>query len=220
MELDQTSTNVQATDPNGAEINPVNDQEIVKTESDIELIKQEIDRLKNTNSRLLEESKKYKQQKKEVDLKLLEAEGKKDEIIQTLQKELEEKQAILSEQKEIEVSQTIASEVARQAEKYGCDDWDHLLMLGNTDLIDYDEETGQVRGIDNFFEDCLGNPRFKKFFVKLDKVKPSNSIPSMQSNTDWKINPAEKLYQLRKEKKFDEYNKLRSQLEKEGLLKN
>lgn len=218
--MENEGTNVQNTEPNGDVTQPEINNEINKTESDIDLIKQELDRLKNTNSRLLEESKKYKQQKKEVDLKLLEAEGKKDEIIQTLQKELEEKQTILAEQKEIEVSQTIASEVARQAEKYGCDDWDHLLMLGNTDLIDYDEETGQVRGIDNFFEDCLGNPRFKKFFVKLDKVKPSNNIPSIQSNTDWKLNPAEKLYQLRKEKKFDEYNKLRSQLEKEGLLKN
>jgi hypothetical protein len=189
-----------------------------QTIEDVQLIKMELDRLKSTNSRLLEESKKYKTQKRETDLKLLEAEGKKDEIIQTLQRELEEKQEYLREAEERKVQEKITTEVAKRATKYGCDDWDHLLMLGNTDLIDYDEESGEVKGIDLFFEDAMRNERFRKFFMKSDKIKTNNKMPSFEA-IDWKSDPLPYLRKLKKEGNIQEYNKAVQELERLGLLK-
>ena len=189
-------------------------------ESVILAIKADLERLKSTNARLLEESKRYKQQKREVDLKLLEAEGKKDEIIATLQKELEEKQAILSEQKERDIQQRITNAVAQRAAKYGCEDWDHLMLLGKSDLIEFDEQTGDVKGVDLFFEDALRNERFKKFFLKMDKVKTHNKTPNASPEMgDWKNDPLPYLMKLKKEKKMGEYAKAKKELEDLGLLK-
>jgi hypothetical protein len=185
---------------------------------DLASIKAEIERLKQTNARLLDESKKYKNQKREVDLKLLEAEGKKDEIIKTLQSELEEKNSSIQKIEEERVRSLIISEVAKRAEKYGCEDWDHLLALGKSELIDYDRELGEVKGIDLFFEDALKNDRFKKFFTKIDKVKTTNSLPN-NDTVDWKSDPLPYLMKLKKEGKVSEYNKAILELERSGLLK-
>ena len=188
------------------------------TSDDLALLKAELERLKSTNSRLLEESKKYKQAKRDTDLKLLEAEGKKDEIIQTLQKELEEKASHLSNYEQEKINERIISEVARRAAQYGCDDWDHLLQLGKAELIEYDDETQEIKGIDNFFEDALKNDRFKKFFTKIEKVKTTNSV-SFNESTNWKDDPLPYLRQLKKEGKIAEYNKAVQELEKSGLLR-
>lgn len=191
-----------------------------KVEIDIVSLKADLERLKSTNARLLEESKRYKTQKREVDMKLLEAEGKKDEIIQTLQKELEEKQAILSEQRERDIQQKITNAVAQRASKYGCEDWDHLMLLGKSDLIEYDDTTGDVKGVDLFFEDALKNDRFKKFFLKMDKVKTLNKTPTNSPELgDWKKDPLPYLRQLKKDKKMGEYLKAKKELEDSGLLK-
>lgn len=185
---------------------------------DLASIKAEIERLRQTNARLLDESKKYKNQKREVDLKLLEAEGKKDEIIKTLQSELEEKNSSIQKIEEERIRSLIVSEVAKRAEKYGCEDWDHLLALGKSELIDYDRELGEVKGIDLFFEDALKNERFKKFFTKIDKVKTTNMLPSAEQS-DWKNDPLPYLMKLKKEGKVSEYNRAVNELERSGLLK-
>jgi rhamnose utilization protein RhaD (predicted bifunctional aldolase and dehydrogenase) len=216
MDLENKETNVSEnleqvkTEGEGQKSNDINE--------DISLIKAELDRLRATNSRLLEESKKYKQQKRETDLKLLDAEGKKDEIIKTLQEELEEKRNFISQHEQEKINDFIVSEIAKKAEKYGCEDWDHLIHLGNTDLIEFDEETNTVKGIDLFFEQAMNNERFKKFFTKIEKVKTNNSLPSM-SQSNWKDDPLPYLRQLKKEGKISEYNKAVQELEKSGLLR-
>lgn len=219
IENDGVNTPENFENPNGSTTEVIgNDAPNPLSLDDVAMLKAELEKIKSTNNRLLEESKKYKQQKREVDLKLMEAEGKKDEIIQTLQKELEEKQTILSEKMQREIDLKITNAVAQRASKYGCEDWDHLMQLGKSDLIEYDENTGDVKGVDLFFEDAMRNDRFKKFFIKMDKVKTNNRVPSMEA-VDWKSDPLPYLRQLKKEKKFTEYNKAIQELEKSGLLK-
>lgn len=179
----------------------------------------ELNRLKSTNNRLLEESKRHKQKAIENGQKLLEAEGKKDELISSLRQELEEKQRVMQEHEQYLIRQKIASAVAEKAKKYGCDDWDHLMVLGNNDLIEYDQESGQVKGVDLFFEEALKNDRFKKFFVRQDKVKTVNTIPGSPDIIDWKKNPLPYLMKLKKEGRNADYNNAIRELEKDGLLK-
>jgi hypothetical protein len=205
--------------PNGENIENVENFNIENSISQKD-IENEIERLRQTNNRLLEESKRHKAQKNEISQKLLEAEGKKDELISTLREQLEEKQRVLTEHEEYLIGQKIASKVSETAKKYNCEDWDQLMLLGNQDLIEYDEETGAVKGVETFFEDAMRNDRFKKFFIKNERVKTINSTPSHDGiNSNWKENPLPHLMALKKAGKMSEYNNAVRELQNDGLLR-
>jgi hypothetical protein len=124
------------------------------------------------NERLLAESKKYKKQYQETKSKLEELEKSKLKE-QAQYKELYEK----AEDKyqtlyKALVKEKVKTAVTDRASKAGCVDVEALLKLGNTQLLQIDEETLEVQGTDVFVEDAK---KLKPYLFGSPKAPTINS---------------------------------------------
>lgn len=118
------------------------------------------------SDRLLNESKRYKEErnvlkKEAAELRAkLEAREKAEQEQQGKYKELFEK----SEARNKEILQktakaAIKAKIAEIAVKKGCQSVDALLKLGNAELLEFDIESGDVNGADLYIEDAMkSNP--------------------------------------------------------------
>ena len=163
------------------EVPESNDQEKKLT---TEEMKAEIDRLSSSNVRLLEESKKHKNQKQKAQEELLLAQDKKDELIETQRGQIKDlKDGIMSAK--------ITEAVSLEAAKRGCEDWDMLLQVADTTFLDYNEDTESVNGVKDFFDQAQADERIKgKFFVKKQPFVPNSQTPDNESASfDYRKDP-------------------------------
>lgn len=106
------------------------------------------------NQRLLNESKKYKEQfktvKQELDSykkKQLEEQGRWQEIAKQKEEELKQFQ-------EAFINEKINSSLSKAAEKSGCLDVDALMKLGDHSLLKFDDESMRIDGVENFIDNA------------------------------------------------------------------
>lgn len=142
------------------------------------------------NERLLSESKKYKSHyqklKSEYDtmsakLKTIEEskqaeQGKYKELYES-----EKKRAQEFERKA--VKQAVDSAIHKAANKSGCKRPDALMRLGNTELLQYDDQTGEVHGVEVFLEDIKAS--YPEFFTVSNTRSVINPVvPSRSTNNN------------------------------------
>lgn len=138
-----------------------------------EELKQPVESAEQVNQRLLNESKKYKEQFKTVKQELdsykkqqLEEQGRWQEIAQQKEQELQQFQ-------EAFITEKVNASLSRAAEKSGCIDIDALMKLGDHDLLEFDEETMAIGGVDAFIE----NAKHKySFLFRNTQVPQVNSM--------------------------------------------
>lgn len=171
---------------------------------------EELERLRSTNQRLLEESRKYKERSKKSEEEKLLAEGKKDELIENLRKRNEDLRADI-------VSKEITEAIRKEANKRNCSRWDHLLKLTDAEGIEYDEETGRIDGVKDFFDRCEADPDYSFYFSKNERVATEVRTPAAESaSIDYRKDPIGYLDKMRKENRYDEGVAV---LRREGLLR-
>lgn len=123
-----------------------------------------------THERLLNESKKNKKRALEAEKRLealekskLEEQGKYKELYEQYKTQFDEL-------KNQTMRDKVGFEVKQHAAKAGCVDVNSLLKLGNGELMQFDEQTGEILGADLFIEDA------RKQFPFLFKSQPTPTI--------------------------------------------
>lgn len=175
-------------------------------------LKAELERLRSTNERLLNENQQHKLKRKRAEEAKLEAEGKKDELIQSLRSEIQE----LSTEKS---SLYIAGALEEEARKRGCARWNHLYALTGGAGIEYDPESGQVLGVKEFFDNCENDNEFSYFFNKKRFVETDNFTPSNNETAiDYRKEPLKWLKHLKTISQA-KYNEGVLKLQREGIIR-
>lgn len=192
-----------ATTEQSTEVNGTGQDGVVSVE--------EFERLRSTNQRLLEESKKYKSRMQKAEEEKLLAENNKDEIIRRQKEKLEEIDNRL-------MAKAISEAVSKEAMKRNCRHWDHLLNVGDTSLLEYDPETESVSGVKDFFDKHENDEDYSIYFKKVEPVTTVNNTQTVQTSTiDYKSDPIGYLRNVKKNspEKFD--NEVR-RMQNEGLI--
>ena len=179
-------------------------------------LEEELQRLRNHNLKLVDESKRFRREKEKAYEEKLKAENNKDELLKL-------KDAKLEAYKKKEMSLNITSAIAEEAAKRGCEHWDFLFQTGDTSSINYDEETGDVAGVQDFFDLHQNNPKYSIYFAQGKEFKTNNAIPSVTLDAELKSNPLAFIKKLKAEAvQTGDYNKYQlavSKLQKDGLLR-
>lgn len=113
--------------------------------------------LKSTNERLLAESKKYKSEYQKLKVEREELEAKK---LEEQGKEAERAKHWESKYKELNervLKKSVDDAIMSYAKEKGCIDPKAVVRLGNMSQVVYDEETGEVSGVDIMLEDLKKN---------------------------------------------------------------
>jgi len=180
----------------------------------VEELKVELERIRSTNERLLAENKKHKAKREQAEQEKMLAEGKKDELIMALQDKVK-----AAEEKERTIQ--ILDAVAKEAQKRGCDRWDHLYQLTGGNGIEFDDETGSVSGVKEFFDRIQADADYTYFFSSKKFVPTENRTPSSGNTSlvdvDWRTNPEEYLYQVKKKHGYDKYLSELNRLQRERV---
>lgn len=181
-------------------------------------LKAELQKLKANNERLLAESKKNKERRQQLEHEKLIAEGNKDEVINRLK-------ADLDSMKMRERALAIADAIAKEAEKRNCKRWDHLYKLTDGEFeggqIEFDEDTGSIEGVADFFDYYSKNVDYSYYFQPLNAVKTNNMIPSTNSSIssiNWKQDPISYLIDVKKNRP-EKFAQEANRLAKEGLVR-
>lgn len=155
-----------------------NDQHTEKTANEtvsMEDLLRRTAELESQNRRLLDESKKYKSNWQKIkeeqaakEQKTLEEQGRYKDLY--AQKDQEYKSLVQSLMRE-----KVSSAVKMQASRYGCVDETALLKLGNSELLQYDEETQAVHGVDAYLEDA--KTKFPFLFKQSQTPSVNNAQP-------------------------------------------
>lgn len=129
--------------------------------------------LKSTNERLLAESKKYKSEyqklkaeREELEAKKLEEQGKEAERA----KHWETKYKALNERV---LKKSIDDAIMGYAKEKGCIDPKAVVRLGNMSRVVYDEETGEVSGVDGMLEDLKKDSPYLFATPKTPVINPA-----------------------------------------------
>jgi len=206
---------------------PVNGQNDGKKEVSLETLNERIGALEQENSqlrirndRMFNESTSNKRKAKEFQEKYLKETKNTEELLAIKEQEnkelKEENQKIQNEVFERDVMNLAAKEAVRR----GCEHYDQLLALGDTEMIQRDQNTGQIVGIDRFFDIHQNKPEFNHFFYK-KRIVPVNSntpgLPKDQEQLSFEKDPTGYLEELRV-KDYPAYQKRIRQLNSEGKL--
>jgi hypothetical protein len=125
------------------------------------------------NERLLRESKEYKQKYLETK-RALEGREKAEQEEKGRFKELYEAERQKNEQiRKMMVKSSVERSVAEHAVKAGCVNLEDLLKLGDTKLLQFDEESGTVMGVDLFVEDAKKRKPYLFTASKTPTINPS-----------------------------------------------
>lgn len=209
-ETAETQTKVETQPELEDKVNTAQDEPRTET-VDQKALMERLEQLESTNGRLLEENKRHSARRKKAEEDKLLAEGKKDEVIQKLRQEVDTF-------REKDISNAIAMAVAEEAERRGCKRWDHLFKVTDGDGVDYDEETGQVLGVKDFFDRYEGNADYGFYFQKESPVSTENRTPSQGAVVDYRNDPVG--YARAAQKKGQvEYEAAVNLLRREGLLR-
>jgi vacuolar-type H+-ATPase subunit I/STV1 len=126
-------------------------------------------------TRLLEESRNYKKRAQEAEKKLqeqekkkLEEEGKYKELSESYQEKLENQQ-------KINMRLAVRTAILEPATKAGCVDIEDLLKLGDGSFLQYDAETGEVTGSEEFVQNLKNAKPW--LFQQATKPVTSQAIP-------------------------------------------
>lgn len=150
------------------------------------------------NARLLAESKKYKSAYQEAKQKLEEVEKSKlqeQSKYKELYEQTEEKYKTLYKSL---VKEKVRTSVADVAAKAGCHDVEALLKLGNSELLQVDDESLKVDGVEAFVEDARKNKPYLFQSVKqasINSVTPGGGVTKTKSLKD--MSSTELMAQLR-----------------------
>jgi hypothetical protein len=106
------------------------------------------------NDRLLRESKEYKQRAQALAKELETIKAAKAVESGDYKKLFEQAQAKLEAQNKTVMKNAIMTKLTQVGTKRGCVDADALFKLGNKELLQYDEESGEVIGAELFVEDA------------------------------------------------------------------
>lgn len=175
---------------------------------------EELKRLRSTNERLLSENQQHKNRRKKAEEDKLLAEGKKDELIEQYKNEITE---LRTEKQTFHIAEAVAEE----AKKRGCNRWDHLYRLTGGDGIKYDNDSGQVVGVEDFFNRYENDPEYDFYFQKVPAVKTENRTPSVDSGIVDYSDEAAVLARLKKLRETDrgKYNQEVIMLKQKGILR-
>lgn len=137
------------------------------------------------NARLLAESKKHKALASELKTKLAKYEAAEKSALEQqsqfkdlYEKEKKDREALLK----TVVSDRIKASVAQEAAKHGCIDVDGLLKLGNKELLQYDEATLEVHGVDQYVEDTKKSKPYLFQSASKANINPATPGASVRSN--------------------------------------
>lgn len=164
-----------------------NAEQPTQTEPQSNDIQAQVEQLRKTNERLLEESKGYKSKYQEtrktleeIEKAKLEEQGKYKEMYSKTQEKYD---SLLSNL----VQERVKSAVSSVASKDGCIDVEALLKLGNTDLLEYDQESNTVHGADLFVEEAKKARPFlfnQKTNPVINAGSPSGSVQKSMTAKD------------------------------------
>jgi Skp family chaperone for outer membrane proteins len=107
---------------------------------------------KDINQRLLAESQGFKKRALTAEQELAKTKKSQLESQQEYKKLYEETATELKQVREREVASSLSTSVSELAVKAGCVSVKDLMAVGDTSLLNYDAETGQVHGVDLFVE--------------------------------------------------------------------
>ena len=122
------------------------------------------------------------------------------------------------------MASNVSAAIAQEAGKRNCKHWDLFLQSADTSLLDYDDQTGEVRGIQEFFDKHQNDPKYRDvFFTNRSRVIPNTDVPSIEvESKTYKADPLGALRKLRADARlsndYSKYNALKLKLEREGLL--
>lgn len=151
-----------------------NDVQQPETADQITALQEQLDRLKSTNERLLEESKSNKtkyqnlaEERESMERQRLEEAGKKEELIEFERNKRHELEMRAKQLEREAMKRALQFEVAARAK----DAYDVKDVLGsiNPEVVSYDETTSSFKGLD----DALASVRSKKPYLF-----ESNKVPS------------------------------------------
>lgn len=155
---------MQVTDtPNGDQPSPNGASDVNGEQGDFQQPQNELDSKPNgqednatdpqtTNQRLLEESKKWKAKAREAQRKLDELETQKKEEQGKWKEAYEETKAQLTKFQEQVMKSNIRTEVTKKGAQYGLVDADDLMKVADASHLQYDPETGEVEGVEEYLE--------------------------------------------------------------------
>lgn len=162
---------------------------------------------KEGSDRLLNESKKHKEaaqlaKKEAAELRAkLESIEKAKAEEQGKYKELFEKsEASRQEMMQKVAKATIKSKIGELATKKGCQNLDALLKLGNSSLLEFDIDSGEVNGADLYIEDAMKNFDFlfsSKKQLTVNGATPGGAAPTKKITklSDLSVNDRNKLWE-------------------------
>ena len=167
------------TAPNGASAQAANAeaQQVVDTTAN--------EPASEVNARLLAESKKNKATAQELKQKLAKYEAAENAAMAEQQrfKELYEKaEAARQTLFKTVIKEKIKSSVADKALKAGCVDVDGLIKLGNSELLQYDEDSLEVHGVDTFVEEAMKSKPYLFQSAKTPSINPTTPGGTIRSN--------------------------------------
>ena len=146
-----------------------------KVSPSVEELMTQLEQLKSTNDRLLNENKKHKAKREQAEQEKLLAEGKKDELIQQLQQKV-------SDYSQRERNLLILDAVSKEGAKRNCSRWDHLYQLLGGKGIEVDENSGEVVGVKEFFDKAQSDDEYSYFFNSKKFTPTENRVPTQVDN--------------------------------------
>lgn len=143
---------------------------------------------RETHDRVLKESNKWKHRALAAEQKVesseretLESQAKWKELYEQTRTKYEEAQ-------QREVSLKLGNAVTKKASEVGCLNVDDLMSLGDTSLLNYDPETGEVHGVDMFVEQAKATKPY------LFSSKVPSSVNSTLPSGGLKVEPGKEDY--------------------------
>ncbi len=166
-----------------------------------------------TNERLLEESRANKEKRRKAEERALELEGNKDKII-------EQQRSELNDFRLRDKQNNIAAALEKEAKARGCKDWDIMYNSTGSDVA-YDDESGQVSGVTEFFDSCEADERLKGlFFPKVQEVQTNDFTPNNNNITpkiDMRKDPKGYLRQVLKDNP-ENYGQEVAKMQRSGVI--
>lgn len=160
--------------PNGATQTTANAAEIETQDTEAQAANAVTETPEQINARVLNESKSWKARALKAERERAEAQKAADEEKGNFKTLYETSQKELTTLKAKVIKSRVGSVVGQVASKSGCVDPDALMKLGNKDLIQFDEATEEVFGVDQFVEEAKKSMPYLFKAVSTPTINPSS----------------------------------------------
>lgn len=159
--------------PNGETKPSANAADIDSQDTDTQAANAVVETPEQINARLLNESKSWKARALKAERERADAQKAADEEKGNFKTLYETSQKELTTLKAKVIKSRVGSVVSQVAGKSGCVDPDALMKLGNKDLIQFDEATEEVFGVDQFVEEAKKSMPYLFKSVSTPTINPS-----------------------------------------------